>query len=189
MNLFRFKRKILVLGLLIGWLALGSHTHQGQKDQDSVRLIFLKQKVLAFAQKYGNQDVIIVSKRERLLFYCRNGKVVTNEKWQGFTYNFPVKVALAGKYYKTPEGEMYIDGKNPRSKFIRFLSFSNPGDYGLHSAPTRYAKYLEQMEKKDPNFVFATKKDDTRGCVQVENRVIKYLYAKADVNTPVLVMP
>ncbi|PIS28506.1 L,D-transpeptidase, partial [Candidatus Saganbacteria bacterium CG08_land_8_20_14_0_20_45_16] len=30
---------------------------------------------------------------------------------------------------------------------------------------------------------------DTRGCVQVENRVIKYLYAQVDVDTPVIIMP
>ena len=45
------------------------------------------------------------------------------------------------------------------------------------------------MEALNPYFKFATKKDDTRGCVQVENRVIKYLYAQVDVDTPVIIMP
>lgn len=184
-----FKHKIIALGLLIGLIALCGHTHQVVKDKDHVRLLFLKQSVLSFAQKYGNQDVIIVSKQDHLLFYCRNGKIVENEKWNGFTLNFPVKVALAMPGYRTPEGEMYVDGKNPNSQFVRFLSFSTPGSYGLHSEATRYKSYMETMEKKNPNFEFATKRDNTRGCVQVENRIIKYLFAKVDVKTPVLVMP
>lgn len=179
-------KALIILFVLIFFAGLISHTSI-QKEQ--IRLLFLKQKALEFSQKYKDQDTIIVSKKDHLLYYCRNGKIVRNDKWNGFTYSFPVKVALASKYHWTPEGEMFIDGKNPYSQFIRFLSFSYPGAYGIHSAPTKYKAYLEKMEKMDPDFIFATKKDDTRGCVQVENRVIKYLYAKVDVATPVLIMP
>ncbi|NQT28942.1 MAG: L,D-transpeptidase [Candidatus Saganbacteria bacterium] len=178
--------------IIIALIAIFSVCGSGQiikNEKETIHLIFLKQKVLDFAKKYSDEDVIVVSKQDHLLYYCKNGRVVKNASWNGFTYNFPVKVALASRYYKTPEGEMYIDRKNPYSKYILFLSFSTPGAYGIHSAPTQYKAYLDKMEKNDPNFTFATKKDDTRGCVQVENRVIKYLYANVDVKTPVLVMP
>lgn len=161
----------------------------GMKNPEQVRLLYLKQRVQTFADKYKGQDVIVVSKKDHLLYYVRNGQIVKNERWNGFTYNFPVKVALASKYYDTPEGEMFIDTKNPYSKYILFLSFSGPGDYGIHSAETKFKSYLEKMEKINPHFKFATLKDNTRGCVQVENRIIQYLYSKVKVNTPVLVMP
>ncbi|MBI5700432.1 L,D-transpeptidase [Candidatus Saganbacteria bacterium] len=156
---------------------------------ESVRLLYLKQKVLEFAGKYNDKDVIVVSKKDHLLYYCKNGDIVTNDNWNGFKITFPVKVSLASKYYKTPEGEMFIDDKNPNSRYILFLHFSYPGAYGIHSAQTRLRSYLEANEKKDPDFEFVTKKDDTRGCVAVENRVIKYLYAKVEPKTPVLIMP
>lgn len=159
------------------------------KDPQEIRLLYLQQKVYEFANMYKGRDTIIVSKKDHLLYYCRNGKIVQNENWNGFTYNFPVKVALAGKNHWTPEGEMFVDGKNPQSQYILFLSLSTPGDYGIHSAPTRYKAFLDAMEKLNPHFIFATIKDDTRGCIQVENRVIKYLYANVDVKTPVLVLP
>jgi len=182
-------KKTIIIIILCALISIISHSPRLETDQEQIRLLYLKQKALDFAKKYKGEDVIVVSKKDHLLYYCRKGKIVKNEKWNGFTYDFPVKVALASRYYRTPEGEMFIDGKNPGSRYIRFLSFSGPGAYGIHSAETRYKNYLEQMEKKDPNFVFATRKDDTRGCVQVENRVIKYLFANVDVNTPVLVMP
>jgi len=185
-----FKRKTLViLGILIFLISFAGHVRNASQEKEFIRLLYLKQSALDFARKYKGEDVIVVSKKDHLLYYFRKGKIVRNEKWNGFTYDFPVKVALASRYYRTPEGEMFIDSKNPGSRYILFLSFSGPGAYGIHSAETKYKAYLDNMEKKDPNFVFATKKDDTRGCVQVENRVIKYLFANVDVNTPVLVMP
>jgi lipoprotein-anchoring transpeptidase ErfK/SrfK len=148
-----------------------------------------QQKVLAFAGKYSDRPVIVVSKKDHLLYYCEKGKIVANDQWQGFTYSFPVKVSLAGKYYRTPEGEMMIDRKNANSRYTLFLGLSLPGAYGIHGASTHLASYLNLMEKADPNFYFVTRRDDTRGCVAVENRVIKYLFAKVGLNTPVLIIP
>ena len=184
-------RKILILVIALTCVAFltGDVEHIIGNEQQHVHLLYLKHRVLEFARKYSDQDVIVVSKQDHLLYYCKDGKIVKNEQWNGFTYNFPVKVALASKYHWTPEGEMYIDGKNPKSRYIRFLSFSGPGAYGIHSAATRFASYLDKMEKKNPNFEFATLRDDTRGCVQVENRVIRYLFSKVDTKTPVLVLP
>jgi len=179
----------IILISLIALFALSLPTDKSEYGEQGLRRLMLRQQVLAFAEKHSGQTVLVVSKKDHLLFFCRDGKIVENETWNGFTYNFPVKTALASRYYWTPEGEMYVDGKNPYSQYILFLSLSYPGAYGIHSAPTKYKSYLERMEKKFPQFEFATKKDDTRGCIQVENRIIKYLYANVDVRTPVLVMP
>jgi hypothetical protein len=84
---------------------------------------------------------------------------------------------------------MYVDRKNDRSRYTLFLGLSLPGAYGIHGASTHFASFLDQMEKIDPDFTFVTKRDDTRGCVAVENRVIKYLFTKVALGTPVLILP
>lgn len=172
---------IYLVGLFLTFgLGVGLYVKDLQRDYVTI---------LAFAEKHGNEDVIVVSKKSRLLYYFKNGRMVRNEKWKGFTLNFPVKVSLAGRFYRTPEGEMFIDRKNARSRYTLFLSLSNPGDYGIHGASTRLKSYLDKKEKLDPNFEFVTKKDATRGCVATENRVIKYLFSQVNVNTPVLILP
>lgn len=183
------QKRVFILALILFLLLLGRYREIAGSEREYFSLLRLKYQVLEFARKHQDQEVIVVSKSQHLLFFCRQGEIVTREKWQGFTYSFPVGVALAAKYYRTPEGEMFIDGKNPASRYIRFLSFSYPGAYGIHSAPTAYRSFLEKMELKNPDFAFATLKDNTRGCVQVENRVIKYLFANVAVGTPVLIMP
>lgn len=188
-HLMKRKAQIL-LAIFLAFTAifvLSGFTSQIDNEKSYVRLLFLKYKVNEFAQKYKGQNVIIVSKQDHLLFYVKDGEVVKNEQWNGFNYTFPVKVALASQYYKTPEGEFKVEVKNDRSQFIKFLGFK--GLYGIHSAPTRYKGYLKQMEAKNPDFEFATKVDNTRGCVQIENRVIQYLYANVEVDTPVIIMP
>ncbi|MBU0672476.1 MAG: L,D-transpeptidase [Candidatus Margulisbacteria bacterium] len=183
------KSALIIICLAFFAFVLSALDSQAGREKEVPRLLYFKQKVWEFAQKYRDQDVIVVSKKDHLLYYYRNGKLVRNDKWNGFIYNFPVKVSLANKYHRTPEGETYVDGKNNRSRYTLFLSLSNPGAYGIHGAATSVSRYLDRMEKKDPNFTFVTKKDDTRGCVAVENRVIKYLFSKIDLKTPVLIIP
>jgi len=185
-----FIKKTTIIALaLVGVIVLCAHTQNFESVKQQEPFYFLEYKVLAFADKHKDKEVIVVSKKDHLLYYCRNGTIVRNDKWNGFTFTFPVKVALANKYHRTPEGEMFVDYKNRWSRYTRFLSLSTPGAYGIHGGSTRVARYLDRMEKKDPNFEFVTKKDDTRGCVAVENRVIKYLFAKVEKKTPVLIMP
>jgi len=180
---------LLLLGvLLVGTLRLVKLFHR-ETVAGPARLYYLKQLVLGFADHYPGRSAIVVSKRDHLLYYCEDGKIVENEYWNGFVYNFPVKVSLASRWYRTPEGLVYIDRKNERSRFTLFLGLSFPGDYGIHGAATRLAPFLNKMEYLDHNFAFVTRKDDTRGCVAVENRVIKYLFAKVDYGTPVWILP
>ena len=155
--------------VLLCWLGLAGNEKIIGNEKKQITLLFLQQKVLDFAHKYSSEDVIVVSKKDHLLYYCRGGQIVQNDYWNGFKYSFPVQVSLAGKYYWTPEGEMYIELKNPRSHYTRFLKLSYPYAYGIHGD--------------------AAQTDNTRGCVAVENRVIKYLFAKVDIKTPVLILP
>ncbi len=184
----RIKRKItiavFITFLLVGGLAL--QVNWPDRRPDEVRLLYLQQLVDEFSAKY--KSAIVVSKKEHLLYYCENGKIVENDQWNGFTYSFPVKISIANRWYRTPEGLVYIDRKNEHSRYTLFLGLSFPGAYGIHGASTYLSSFLDKMEQADPSFTFVTKKDDTRGCVAVENRVIKYLFAKVDVGTPVLIL-
>jgi lipoprotein-anchoring transpeptidase ErfK/SrfK len=191
--MLRFKLPRVLILLLLGILLVGTfklvRTFHPGPAEEPLRLLYLKQLVLAFANRYQGRSAIVVSKRDHLLYYCENGRIVENDYWNGFVYSFPVKVSLASHWYRTPEGLMYIDSKNERSRYTLFLHLSVPGAYGIHGAATRLASYLNKMEYLDHDFSFVTRKDDTRGCVAVENRVIKYLFAKVGVNTPVWIMP
>jgi lipoprotein-anchoring transpeptidase ErfK/SrfK len=147
----------------------------------------LEKKVLEIAGRYGNGQVIVVSKKDHLLYYCENGFIVRGDRFGGFVHSFPVPVALGANNRWTPEGKFSIYVKNPQSRFTLFLGFK--GAYGIHGATTRLASQLTKMESFDPNLQFVTKKDNTLGCVAVENRVIKYLYAKVNVATPLVIIP
>jgi len=173
---------LVLLGVL---LAIKVNWPEPRKEE--FRLLYLKQLVTDFSSKY--KSAIVVSKKEHLLYFCENGRIVENDSWDGFTFNFPVKVSIANRWFHTPEGLVYIDRKNEHSRYTLFLGLSFPGAYGIHGASTYFSSFLDKMERVDPTFTFVTNKDDTRGCVAVENRVIKYLFAKVELNTPVLILP
>lgn len=148
---------------------------------------FLEERVKEIAARHSDGDVIVVSKRDHLLYYCRKGFIVRGDRWGGFVHDFPVPVALGRNNRWTPEGEFKVERKNDRSRYTLFLGFK--GLYGIHGTYTYLASKLDWMESLNPDLQFVTKKDHTLGCVAVETRVIRYLYAQVDVNTPVLILP
>ena len=89
---------------------------------------------------------------------------------------------------KTPEGQYFIDRKNPNSQFHLSVGISYPnsadrraagrrspgGDIFIHGTPRPY------------RFFF---KDWTWGCVAVSNREIEEIYAMVDIGTPIWIYP
>lgn len=146
----------------------------------------LESKVQEIADRFSDGDVLVVSKKDHLLYFCRRGLIVRGDRWGGLVFNFPVPVALGTNNRWTPEGRFTIYTKNDRSRYTLFLGFL--GQYGIHGAETRLASKLNFIETLNPNYTYVTKKDNTRGCVAVENRVIKYLFAQVQVDTPVIIM-
>lgn len=137
----------------------------------------LEDRVMQIARQYQNEDVVVVSKTHRLLYYFDHGQIVKN---------FPVPVSLGvNRWFPTPEGKFSVYTKNEKSRYTLFLGFK--GLYGIHGGETYKAKSLALKEKLNPNYRWVTLKDGTRGCVAVETRVIKYLYSKIDVGTPVYI--
>lgn len=147
--------------------------------------------IFDFVKENKDQECLLVDKENHLLYYLRNGQVVRNDLWKGRYYSFPLPISIgAGGRYETPEGEFTVNGKNPYSRYTKFLKLSIPSGwepYGIHAGPTYLAKKYEKLELKYPGKKFVTKKDDTRGCVAVETLVMKYLFERIGLDTPVLI--
>ncbi len=62
------------------------------------------------------------------------------------------------------------------------------GTYGIHGAPTYMKAAVDAMERRDPGLIRVTKSDNTRGCIAVEHRVLRFLYANIDEGTPILIL-
>jgi len=187
------KRKFFVLSFVFALILSGMaliklvDSYKSPASSKFYARQFLDQKVQAIADRYSNGDVIVVSKKDHLLYYCRKGLIVNGDRFGGFVYNFPVPVSLGVNNKWTPVGKFKVYVKNPQSKFTLFLGFL--GNYGIHGAETKLASKIKNMEKLNPDLTYVTRKDNTLGCVAVENRVIRYLYANVEVNTPVYIMP
>jgi hypothetical protein len=96
---------------------------------------------------------------------------------------------------KTPEGQYYIDSKNPRSAYYKNLGISYPnevdrehaaelgqspgGDIKIHGLAPMYAA-LGQAHRLT---------DWTYGCIAVDNEAMEELYQRTPVGTPILIVP
>lgn len=222
--------KFLIKGFFLLILCLIPFLGTNSSINFNPELASIEWKVLDFAQRHAGEDVLVVAKEKRLLYYVKNGRIVRGEKWDGFEINFPVRIALgANPNYWTPEGEYFICTRNLYSRFTKFLGISYPsvkdvntalargsflnknqiesikkatlskeappwntplgGTFGIHAGPTYQAPYLRKLEKQNPDLVYVTQKDNTRGCVAVETRVIDYLFSQVALKTPLLIMP
>lgn len=112
----------------------------------------------------------------------------------------------------TPVGEFYICSKNPRSKFFLSMCLSYPNaedaERGLAAGlitPAEHRDILAAVREKrlppqhtrlggeiyihgqDPGARPGRLKDWTRGCIAVENDVMRCLYERIALGTPVLI--
>lgn len=192
------KHKLFVYILLVVFvIILGKPCISGILDYfDPIKKLYpalpmTARHVIDFVLRYRDKECIVVDKENHLLYYMRYGKIVKEDQFNGRTYTFPVPISIGmGGFYETPEGEFTINGKNPNSRFTKFLKLNVPysiAPYGIHAGPTYLAKKYEKLELSDPYGKYVTKKDDTRGCVGVETLVMKYLFEKVSVNTPVYI--
>ncbi|OGC04887.1 hypothetical protein A2276_02880 [candidate division WOR-1 bacterium RIFOXYA12_FULL_43_27] len=178
-------KQTLLVTLIIAVIALASQFGLGiaVPDLPDGTIISTDSDVVSFVEKHKDKECLVVDKDKHLLYYVRNGRLVKN---------FPVPIAIGmGGFYKTPSGEFKIDGKNPNSRFTKFLKLNIPysiAPYGIHAGPTYLAKKYEKLELQYPGERFVTKKDDTRGCVAVETSVMRYLFERIEEETPVLIL-
>lgn len=132
-------------------------------------------------------NAVLVEKRTRRLTLLQGQ--------QGLK-TFPIQLGFAPAGHKleegdgrTPEGQYWVDRKNPRSSFHLSLGINYPnqadvaraeaqgvdpgGDIFIHGQPNG------PYDPQDPDW--------TAGCIAVSNRQIEEIYARVPMGTPVLI--
>ncbi len=139
---------------------------------------------------YNGPEVthVLVSKSERRMYLLHNGEVLK-------TYRVGLGPAPAGhKQFlgdgRTPEGDYFINRRNPDSKFHLSIGISYPnaediaraaaegkspgGDIFIHGRPRKYRD---------------GRRDWTAGCIAVKDREIETIYAMVRDGTPIRITP
>ena len=128
---------------------------------------------------------VIVQKEDRKLHLLHHDKVLKTYPVElGFAPEGDKKIEGDGK---TPEGNYYIDRRNPNSSFHLSLGISYPnpqdvaeakalgkspgGDIFIHGRPNGNPR------KNDPDW--------TAGCIALKNRHMEWIYAMVDTGTPI----
>ena len=138
---------------------------------------------------YNGPEVtkILVFKEQRQMVLMHHDSVLRRYDFElGFTPAGDKKISGDGK---TPEGDYFIDRKNPNSAFHLSLGISYPnaqdiaearalgkspgGDIFIHGTPNR----------------FNQTQDWTWGCIAVTNREMEDIYAMVDIGTPISIYP
>jgi murein L,D-transpeptidase YafK len=142
-------------------------------------------------------DQLIVSKSERTLIAFANSQPI--KSYSVALGQQPLGAKTQDGDLKTPEGQYYIEGKNPNSAYYLALQVSYPstrdkamamvngvkpgGQIMLHGFPVNAQERLFAEERH------STTKDWTQGCVAVTNNEIREIYKRVDVETPILICP
>jgi murein L,D-transpeptidase YafK len=146
----------------------------------------------------GKLDQLIVSKTERKMIAFSNSQAL--KSYSVSLGQQPIGAKKQAGDMKTPEGQYYIEAKNPNSAYFLALQISYPnsrdkamamvngikdpgGQIMLHGFP------VNPRDRAMANEKHATTKDWTEGCVAVTNSEIRELYQRVDVQTPILICP
>jgi murein L,D-transpeptidase YafK len=127
---------------------------------------------------------VIVNKGEREMYLLHHNKVLKR-------YTVDLGFAPAGhKQFegdgRTPEGEYFIDRRNPNSSFHLSLGISYPNE-----ADIAYAEAMGETPGGDifihgePNALAVLSRDWTAGCISVKNREMEDVYAMVRDGTPI----
>lgn len=145
---------------------------------------------------------IVVSKSRRLLTLYSSGKLVrTYRIGLGLS---PIEDKVREGDRRTPEGDFYICIKNPRSQFYLSLGLSYPNrqhaERGLRDGLITRAQYQQivsaiRRKRQPPQYTrlggeifihgHGSQSDWTWGCVALDNKDIRELFAAVPVGTPV----
>ena len=141
-----------------------------------------------FLEYNGPQvTAIVVYKGERRMHLLHGDDVLASYSFQlGFAPDGHKRVEGDGR---TPEGQYWIDRKNPQSNFHLSLGISYPnaadraaaaalglppgGDIFIHGTPGNFIGML----------------DWTVGCIAVSNEEVEVIYAMVEVGTPIWIYP
>ena len=141
-------------------------------------------------QSYNGPKVtyVVVNKADRKMFLFNNNKVLKE-------YDFDLGFAPIGdKFFegdgRTPEGNYFIDRRNPNSKFHLSLGISYPNAKDRAEAAA--------LGKPPGGDIFIHGKSDRRklgkndwtwGCIAVPNREMELIYVMVENGTPIQINP
>ncbi len=145
-------------------------------------------------KRYNGPEVtrVIVDKGDRELLLMHHNRVLKSYDMElGFA---PVGHKQFEGDGKTPEGEYFIDRRNPNSSFHLSIGISYPnaadiahakaagkspgGDIFIHGQPN---KLVRNRKKSDPDW--------TAGCISVTNKEMERIYAMVKDGTPITLRP
>ena len=139
-------------------------------------------------------DYIVIEKASRKMYLYQNDKII--KSYDIHLGNNPVGPKQQEGDGKTPEGDYYISGRNPNSKFHLSLRISYPnaediaqaqkrkvstgGDIMIHGTPNKLPSWLAR---------WTLRKDWTAGCIAVTNDEIEEIWQLVDNGTKITIKP
>ena len=141
-------------------------------------------------QSYNGPKVtyVVVNKADRKMFLFNNNKVLKEYDFDlGFS---PIGDKIFEGDGRTPEGNYFIDRRNPNSKFHLSLGISYPNAKDRAEAAA--------LGKPPGGDIFIHGKSDRRklgkndwtwGCIAVPNREMELIYAMVENGTPIQINP
>ncbi|WP_299921896.1 L,D-transpeptidase family protein [uncultured Pelagimonas sp.] len=140
---------------------------------------------------YNGPEVthVIVNKAERRMFLMHKNKVLKDYRFGlGFAPVGDKKVRGDGK---TPEGDYFIDRRNPNSKFYLSIgiSYPNPRDVAEAKALGRSPGGDIFIHGRPNNRKRRPGRDWTAGCITVTNSQMRDIYAMVKDGTPIRINP
>ncbi len=137
-------------------------------------------------------DEIVIVKSDRKMFLLHDNKIIK-------TYDVNLGQNPYGHKQKrgdmrTPEGEYYIDGRNPYSEFYLSLHISYPDREDRENAKERDHDpgdhiVIHGMRGRGTRGDFRQAGDWTEGCIAVTNADMHEIYHWVDVGTPITIYP
>ena len=141
-------------------------------------------------QSYNGPKVtyVVVNKADRKMFLFNNNKVLKEYDFDlGFS---PIGDKIFEGDGRTPEGNYFIDRRNPNSKFHLSLGISYPNAKDRAEAAA--------LGKPPGGDIFIHGKSDRRklgkndwtwGCIAVPNREMELIYVMVENGTPIQINP
>ncbi|EBA08507.1 L,D-transpeptidase family protein [Sagittula stellata] len=132
---------------------------------------------------------VVVNKGERRLHLLHHDKVLKS-------YNVGLGFAPQGHKFiegdgKTPEGNYFIDRRNPNSKFYLSIgiSYPNPVDRMTAQELGKSPGGDIFIHGQGPNYRKGSPRDWTAGCIAVTDKQMRDIYAMVQDGTPIQINP
>ena len=140
-------------------------------------------------------DQVVVEKSKRRLTLIRNDEVMREYRTKLGERPRGHKVRQGDE--RTPEGNYFLDWRNPNSRFYKSIHISYPNKWDIRFARLRgYDPGGMIMIHGQPNYVRSTKfkerylsRDWTNGCIAVQNHEMDEIWRLVRYGTPIKILP